>query len=203
MDTIELWSDSIKKISGVKYVKIKGDIEHIEAIHIVINGIKSPKQIVRDVEAVLLAMFDYQVDHRIISVAQLELEEVQTLMRIKYEGINVKMDDPYIECDVQLSHNGQVFTHTERGIRTPLNRYITIAKGAVGCIEKAVQGKYFLDIIDVQLHQSKGIEFVCIVIQMIGNKQDDTLIGTAIIKDDSYEAVVKATLDAINRRILT
>lgn len=202
MNTIELWSDSIKKISGIKYVKIKGDIDNLESIHIVINGMKSPKQIVRDVEAVLLAMFDYEVDHKIISVAQLDLDEETSLGRIKYEGINVKMDEPYIECDVQLSYKDQVFTHTQRGVKTALNRYLTIAKGTIGCLEKVTQGQHFFDILDVQIHQSKGIEFVSVMIQMISKKKDDSLIGTAIIKDDSYEAVVKATLDAVNRRVM-
>lgn len=202
MSTVELWSDSIKKISGVKYVKIKGDIEKLESIHIVINGIKSPKQIVRDVEAVLLAMFNYQVDHKIISVAQLELDEVAQLGRVKYEGLNVKMDDPYIECEVQLSYKDQMFSYIQKGVKTTINRYLTIAKGTIGCIEQITEGRYFLDVIDIQIHQSKGIEFLTVMVQMIGTKQDEMLIGSAIIREDSYEAAVRATLDAVNRRIM-
>ena len=202
MDTVELWSDSIKKISGVKYVKIKGDVNQLESIHIVTNGVKSPKQIVRDVEAVLLAMFNYQIDHKIISVAQLELEEVAQLDRVKYEGLNVRIEGAYIACEVQLSHKDQMFSYTQKGIKTTLNRYLTIAKGTIGCMEQIMEGQYFLDIIDIQMHQTKGIEFVTVMVQVISTKEDEILIGTAIIREDSYEAVVRATLDAINRRIM-
>ena len=58
-----------------------------------------------------------------------------------------------------------------------------------------------LDVQDVYISRSKGVQFVCVLTQVSTDTQDELLIGSAIVRDDTNEAVVRATLDALNRKL--
>lgn len=61
----------LTKVPGVKSARVVGDDEPSE-IHIVASSERSPKQLVRDVQSLAKAGYKLAIDHRIVSVVQLE-----------------------------------------------------------------------------------------------------------------------------------
>ena len=69
--------DAICQIRGVLYAHLVFDAQGaLQEIHVVSNTLRAPKQVARDIESLLLARFELRVDHKIISVAQMEEKEL-------------------------------------------------------------------------------------------------------------------------------
>ena len=103
------FQDVINKIDGVINSKVIVEKEDVSEIHILANNLRSPKQIVRDVESSILASFDYRIDRRVISVAQIETDEHNSVRRIKISGISMNSFDNMAECCVKLSYEDQEY----------------------------------------------------------------------------------------------
>ena len=46
-----------------------------------------------------------------------------------------------------------------------------------------------------------GKSLVSVAVNLVSSRGEELLVGSAIIKQDSWKAVVNATLDAVNRRL--
>ena len=198
MDFIE-FQNVISKIEGIKYVKLVFDDKEIQEIHVISNAIRSPKQIVRDIESTLLAIFNYRIDRKIISIAQIDDGEKRKLGRIIYEGTSAFVKDNIIQCEVKLFFDEEEFSSVERAVNTSLNRNRVVAKAAINTIENIIGQALLFDVEDVVISQSRSTSFVTVIVDMIENSKEEKLIGTAMVRNDLNEAICKATLDAVNR----
>lgn len=198
MDFME-FQNVISKIEGIKYVKLVFDDKEIQEIHVISNAIRSPKQIVRDIESTLLAIFNYRIDRKIISIAQIDDGEKRKLGRIIYEGTSAFVKDNIIQCEVKLFFDEEEFSSVERAVNTSLNRNRVVAKAAINTIENIIGQALLFDVEDVVISQSRSTSFVTVIVDMIENSKEEKLIGTAIVRNDLNEAICKATLDAVNR----
>lgn len=193
----------ITKIDGVSHVKIVSEDDNLQEIHILASTSRAPKQIVRDIESALLAVFDYRIDRKIISVAQIDLGESKGIKRIKLDGISFETGDNNIDCSVKLNYEGEEYCSNKTAIKTALNRKKVVAKATIAAVEKILGQSYVFDIQDVIISTSRDTTFVSVVVNMVINENEETMVGAAVVKNDINEAVAKATLDAVNRRIQT
>ncbi|MFN2595097.1 MAG: hypothetical protein ABR579_09450 [Actinomycetota bacterium] len=69
--------DELRRVPGVRSARVVGGDAPSE-IHIVATRERSPKQVVRDVQSLASAGFGIAIDHRIVSVVQLE-DEVSSI----------------------------------------------------------------------------------------------------------------------------
>ena len=77
LEKIEEYQQLLNKIPGILSSRIiTDDSQDITEVHILSSISRGPKQIVRDVQSALLAKYNLAVDHKIISVAQVEDKEM-------------------------------------------------------------------------------------------------------------------------------
>lgn len=191
----------IAKIDGVINVKIVTENDEITEVHILANNLRAPKQIVRDIESSLLAAFDYRIDRKVISIAQIHTEDNKALRRVKYSGIDLKTEGNALECTVSLLQDGEEFGEPISGIKTVANRKKIVADATIRTIEKILGQAYLFNIEDVIINTSRDIDFASVLVNMVLNENEQTVVGSAIVKHDMNEAIAKATLDAVNRKI--
>ena len=197
------FQDVIMKIQGITHAKIVGEGEVLQELHVIAGTTRSAKQIVRDIESALLAIFGYRIDRKIISIAQIDTGEMKkSLNRIVYQGISVHIEDNNVECEVRLSYGDEEFVSTKSAISTLANRKKVVARATISAVEKVIGQTSIFDIEDVVLNKSRDINFVNVVTNMITRDNEEILIGTAIVRSDVNEAIAKATLDALNRRVM-
>lgn len=192
----------INKIEGVISTKIVEDNNDISEIHILASTLRAPKQIVRDIETALITTFDYRVDRKIISIAQVQSEYDEKLKRIKFDGISLTTCDNTAECTVTLIYDEEDYCITQRGIKTVSNKKKIVADTTIKVVEKILGQPSVFDIQDVIITNSGGISFVSVLVNMIVNGNEEIMVGSAVVKSDVSESIAKATLDAINRRVL-
>ncbi|WZL81680.1 hypothetical protein QBE53_00850 [Vallitaleaceae bacterium 9-2] len=199
---IEDFLMKIQSVIGSKVVMNQNG--QIEEIHIVSDLRRSPKQILRDVEAVLLSQFNQAIDYKKVSIAQIKGGVIRNEQdpRIKLKSIEYSNMGNTIDVTVTLEKGNEEYTKTKSGIKTTANVMRLSGKAVLDAIEQ------YLGIYDVFVFEDcKEIKLsdtlvIAVSITSIYHHREEMFIGTAKVGTDVNEAVTRATLDAINRHIL-
>lgn len=195
------YEEVINKINGIMKSKIVSVDGNIMELHILANSTRPGKQLVRDIESTLLTAFDYRIDRRLISIAQIQTEEKDTSRRIKFLGISMNTLDNVIECSVKLSYEEEEHVSTQVGIKTDTNRKKIVAEATVKAIESILGQAYVFDVLEVIVTAREDIAFVSVLVVVVLNEVEEVMVGSVMVRNDINEAIAKATLDAVNRRV--
>lgn len=196
-----IFEEMINKINGVISTKIIHQDNEIQEMHILANSLRAPKQIVRDIESILLTSFDYRIDRKVISIAQIETDDCDPIKRIKFGGISLDVQGNMVECKVKLIYEEEEFYVTQVGIKTAANRKKIVAKATIDAVEKILGQTFIFDVQDVISTTNRDITFISVLVNMVINESEETMVGSAIVRNDINETIAKATLAAINRRV--
>lgn len=198
---IEETMEKIDSIIGCKFVI--GEDDEIQEVHIVSNGNRNAKQISRDVQSILIASYCLNVDYKKISIAEipdLGLKKIKS--RLKIESILHENSSNRASIKVVLSDLENFYETEIKGINTRRNIEKMIVEATLknietfyGCEDEFI----FEDVKTVQLSTDKVI---IVVVMKLENGEERRMSGSCIIKNDFKEAVVKATLDTLNRFII-
>lgn len=191
--------ERIDSVLSCRFVKENGEIKEI---HIVSNGTRSPKQISRDIQSVLIAAYDVNVDYKKISIAELPGEDLgKREDRLKIDMIAFEDNGKKATVKVSLSDDCQLYGATITGVNTNRNIDRMLVKAVLECVEQAQgsEDRYILDDVKSVNLSSDGV--VVVVLVYIIDEVEKYLCGSSLIENDHKKAVVKATLDALNRSI--
>jgi predicted nucleic-acid-binding protein len=199
----EIIERNIEKIGSVVSCKIVlGEKDIIEEIHIVSNGLRSPKQIVRDVQSVLIATYDIQVDHKKISVAEIMDESLKKAeCRLKLLSVSHDNSGTKANVKVSLSDNKNTYEKILSGINTYRNVERMLVDATLKNVEEAcgISDTFILE--DIRTIPVSTEKAVIVVVMGLFDGIEKRFCGSCLIKNDFKEAVVKATLDAVNRYV--
>jgi hypothetical protein len=109
--------------------------------------------------------------------------------------------DGLAECCVKLNYENQEYSVTANGIETMANRRKLVANCTIKAIEKIIKQTSIFDVENIIVNMNDKVNFVTVLIALIAKSGEEIMIGSAIVRKDVYEAIAKATLDAINRRV--
>lgn len=182
---------------------VTGKTGDIEEIHILSSAARPPKQIVRDVESALMAKFGMELDHKKISVAQTQSNRNYrfTGTRLKFSEVSISLNGAKGEATVRLKKNEDVFSGTAAGNCSSQNQLRLIASATLYAVEESLGSETNLLLEDLGTILLAGRNVVVVCVNMITQRTDDYLTGSAIVKQDIGQAVVNAALDAVNRRL--
>lgn len=192
--------EKIKELDGIISCKITGE-EEIDEIHIIASKGRDPKRIVRDIETVVLVNLEREVDHKKISIAQINQSRGEgNENRIIINSIFRENNRPV--CHLRLDINGELVEEEIRGsIEEPV--HMIVARGMAKTIEKytGFSGK-----IRVENVFTTGINDEIVIVQLILFKdtnltEKERLVGAAYTNHDILLATGKATLKAVNRQL--
>ncbi len=198
------WQDLICRLDGVHAAKVvlseDGDPEEI---HILASTSKSPKTLTRDVQSALMAAFGVEVDYRIVSIAQVQydLTEPESDDRLCYSGIDSKFIDGQGEITVFLTHGdsrieGQAAYKSRN--RTSYLRGVALA--TLNAISKCLSPRNcgHFELVATEAVEIGGASAILVT---LCNETGQQFIGSSLVQDSNDDAVVRAVLDALNRRI--
>lgn len=195
--------DYIDMIPGVLNSNVVMDGNGICEVHILSDVSRSPKQLVRDIQSLFMAQFNKEVDHRVISIAQVDLclpskhpnrLAVEEVSHIKRKGSS--------EFQITLSYKGQPFSATRGSVGAGIELYRSISQATLDCVAAALSGDMAFSVQDVRFCDlaDKKTVVICVSIKK-PNGSASLYAGCAFLNDDIETAVVRATLCAINRRL--
>ena len=175
----------------------------IEEIHVLTSSARSPKQIVRDIESALIAKLGVQIDHKKVSVAQVQgNQRAADRGRLKFSDVAISVNGSKSQATVHLSNNGSIYTGKAEGHSSAHSQLRLIATAALRAVEDsgATDGAMVIEDLTASTALA-GKTVVVVITNMMTDRGEDLLSGSAIVKQDLWKAVVNATLDAVNRRL--
>jgi hypothetical protein len=196
---------ALLKIPDVQSANIVGDKVPSE-IHIVSNLKRSPKQIVRDVQSLMAAAFDLKIDHRIVSVVQ--LEGSQGLMngsmarpRIERVGLGSQGNSEWVEVTMRWPDEG---TTTGTGVagRSREARARGATSAVLECLDKRLSVmEATIEIDHILIQQIGSNDWVLVQAVHYQRGEVTPVLGSALVHDDVATAAARALLNGINRKL--
>jgi hypothetical protein len=193
----------IKQIRDVISVNIVlGEDKQIEEIHVLAEDTRNAKQLVRDIETLLRIEYGIDLDHKKISVVQLNKEQQSFKPnRIKFSGIQYSLHGSKIEAVVELASPKRSCQGKSCGTNSRSNRLRLFAEATVQALNDFMESGSSIYLEDVVQYPLGNQNIVSTSLTFLKGQSEEYLVGTALVKQDDREAVVRATLAAINRRV--
>lgn len=194
---------ALTQITGVYSARVVGDPQPTE-IHLVTSKARNPKQLVRDVQSLANASYGIVIDHRIVSIVQLESPpEHEAVRRPILNHVLIGSTSSGARVDVELRWpDGKTTNGGAHAGNTRDERLRATAEAVVEALRPALIG----DRIDLVLSGANAQETVDGTVVMVRLKWNDPrgsvpLIGAALLGDDLVVGTTRAVLDAVNRKI--
>jgi len=202
---VEEAGGAIQEIGGVVSARIRSSREgEVEAVHVVARGTRKPKEIVRDVETLLRARYDLEIDHRKISVARLSepgeaAERRAPPGRVNFKGVSLRLSREGGEAEVELACEDRhwVGSASARGPDGGWPRLI--AQATLDALSQQLPPGSYLELSDLASVTIADQDVVLLSVRYSGGQQSELLLGCASVGGDLQRSVVYATLHALNR----
>lgn len=194
--------ETLCRLPAVDAVRIVHDRGRISEVHVLASPSKPAKQVVRDVQSLAMARFGVGIDRRAVSVVQLGDDRKRTEAdRPVITSIKEYPEGPSTTVTVTLTWNGEQYTGSAAGPAASSARLRIIGEATLRALEEVLGGGPPLAL-DAIATTSVGVRPV-IVAQVVSMRgvDEEVAVGSALIKGEEAEAVVRAVLDALNRRI--
>jgi hypothetical protein len=180
----------------------------IDEIHVLALPSKAPKQLVRDIESTLMAAFGIAIDHKKISIAQLGHESVPQVVeaakpyaRAQIKSINAEVAGVYVNMSVSLELEGELYVGRATGPGSRTGRERLVADATLDAIAQYLQGAFTFALEDVEIIRlgRESVAVSCVV--LVTSLGEQAFAGSALVRQNDKDSIVRATLDAINRRL--
>lgn len=184
----------------------------IQEIHVLALPTKQPKQLVRDIESTLMAQFGIPIDHKKISIALLgrdaikpEIEETEadrsTLARPRICSINATVSGVQASASVALEIGGTEYVGNSSGPASQTGRLRLVALAALDAVSQYTDATISFALEDVAILKLGREKVAVACIALVSSLGEQTFSGSAMVRQNDNDSVVRATLDAINRRM--
>lgn len=193
--------NSLEMIDSVVSCKIvTNGNDQIHEIHIVSNDTRGAKQIARDIQSVLVASYNIPIDHKKISIAQIPDRNLKKAKcRLRLEGVSSDILGVRAVIKVGIRNSDNLYENVISGANTIRNRERMLVDVTLKTIEEACDSDYTFVFEDIRTTLISNNKVVLVVIIVIINDIEQRLCGSCVMNNSYEVAVVKATLDAINR----
>jgi len=193
--------DTLARLPSVNAVRIIGDRDRVREVHVLAAPEKAAKQVVRDVQTLVLARFGIDLDRRLISVVQigpdrLRAEEERPVIL----GVHEIPEGARTTVAVTLRWHGEEYAGTATGPAAPSARLRLVGEAALVAIEHIVGDEVLaLDAVGAPAVGMRRV--IVVVVVSTGPRGEEIAVGSALSQGDDADCTVRAVLDALNRRI--
>lgn len=200
--------EALSQVSEIRAARVVTSANGaIDEIHVLALPSKAPKQLVRDIESTLQAAFGIAIDHKKISIAQLGQENVPHVdsarlqARAQIKSINAEVAGVYVNMAVALELEGETFIGKASGPASRTGRDRLVAEATLDGITQYLQGAFTFALEDVEIVRlgRESIAVSCVV--LVTSLGEQAFAGSALVRQNDKDSIVRATLDAINRRL--
>jgi hypothetical protein len=209
LDMVQVETE-IKRLPDVVGARIVADdIGRPIEIHVLAETGKHPKQIVRDVQSVALASFGLEIDRRIVSVVQLRSNGAGAAQhddarpeptRVRAIGIQTSSVDLRTSIRVTLEGEEQATGFAE-GASAATIRPRLVATATLDALRQLEDTASRLDVVGAEITRVGTQDVALATLVSVEVPLERHLAGSAIVYHSPDDAIVRAVLDAANRRL--
>lgn len=203
------------------------DGDEIREIHVLTRSKRPAKQIVRDVQTVLLTLMERSIDFRVVSVAYLKegdeahdetrpsprtTARVQpapgdddapdfenAVERIRFGSVNLFVSGPRTQAQVELRWKGLSRMGSASGWSTRDGAHPLVAQATLAAVQEFLEGDVAFNVQGVEFVRMGRRRVALVALSLLAHRHERPLIGSCAVEQDTQQAVVLATLAALNR----
>jgi hypothetical protein len=205
MDAVEAEILRLPDVAAVRVVT--DDLSRPVEVHVLAHTGKHAKQVVRDVQSVALASFNLEIDRRIVSVVQLapngESDTASTAPRaprVRVLGIQASTVDLRMSIRVTLEADEQATGYAE-GAAAPTIRPRLVAVATLDALRQLEDLASTFDVVGAEITRVGTQDVALVTLVAVEMPLERHLAGSAIVHHSPDDAIVRAVLDAANRRL--
>jgi hypothetical protein len=179
-------------------------------VHILAQAGKPAKQIVRDVQSVALASFGIDLDRRIVSVVQLAANGTtsplasatpESTTRPRIVTVQAQSSGFRTAVQVTLGTSDDERTGYAEGSIAASTRPRLLAEATLDALRQLSPAAECLDVDTALVTRAGAHDVVVVLLVSVDPPHERHLSGSAIVYQHTDDAVVRAVLDATNRRL--
>jgi hypothetical protein len=209
------FEESLRSVPGIRQASVVTDPEARPVeVHVVSNGGKPAKAVVRDVQAVASAQFDLDIDHRIVSVVEIpdgqsdvgdptpatEAPIEASAPRPALTSISVMRNGGDAEVSVTLSIGTHVLSGTADGPSGQIHRARIVAQATLNALTELLGIAAQIESAQVVEAGVREVAVTTLTLE-IPRLGEQILCGSALVRGDAEDAVARSVLAAVNRRL--
>ncbi len=210
--SVEEVEDVIRSVRGVTECRVVvNDWGGIEEVHVVATKERSAKPIIRDIESSLQAKYGLVIDHKKVSVAQLDEAAASSALRREYprfiiQSHNVSMSRVQNWASVTVGlgtdEDPEVrWVGQAEGVFLRRQLLKLAAQATLDAVLRGLREGQVFALENVEVVPSNSRMLAVVTVTHINKRgKDEVLVGAAVVKGDEVLAVVRSTLDAVNRK---
>jgi hypothetical protein len=219
MPTLRLlpeFEESLRQVPGIRAASVVTGPDALPTeIHIVASRSKNPKQVVRDVQSLAMAVHELDIDHRIISVVQFDDGEagvpavitlpdgpgaVGDVARPVIAAISIRTAGSEADASVLVSTGEQSYEGRSIGPSTMSHRHTLVARATLDAVGELLGLPAEIEFATVIAMGTRRMA-ACVIQVAVPRVGELVLTGSALVRNDEADAVARAVLDALNRRL--
>ena len=198
---------------------ITDDAGGILEVHVVADTARSAKLVARDIESMLVAKIGMSIDHRKISVAQVDgaseapvvprhkkasetpagLHPAADDRRIEFIGVSLAQSNLVAQARVELVRDGVGTVAEATGADSTASVLRIVAEATIEAIQRYFENGGLFTVTAVEQTTVGGTSIIVVCVAHVFERSERTLVGACPTNGDVPRAVALATLDAVNR----
>jgi hypothetical protein len=194
---------AISQVAGIQAARVVTSGGRIAEVHVLASEGRAPKQLVRDVQSVVLTNFGVTIDYRTVSVVQLEQPEPEPQReapsgpgRPAITRLAAETSSFSTEVNIRLASDGDELTGTARGPASAGARLV--AEAVVDAVGRRIDAEGVeVESAGVLAAGSRNVAMV--VLRVMTGRGDHIVSGCAVVRKDGNDAVARAVLAGLNR----
>ena len=155
-----------------------------------------------------MARFGIAIDHKKISIAQLGHEAVPAgaatgpgAVRARIQSINATVSGVHAATSVTLEIEGETYVGEASGPASQTGRQRLVAQATLEAVDQYAHGAHSFALEDVRLMQLGRERVAVSCVTLVSPLGEQSYAGSALVRQNEKDSIVRATLDAINRRL--
>ncbi|HXR41427.1 MAG TPA: hypothetical protein VN738_03405 [Acidothermaceae bacterium] len=226
MPTLRLlpeFEESLRQVPGIRAASVvTGPDGSPTEIHIVASRSKGAKQVVRDVQSLAMAAHDLDIDHRIVSVVQFDDGEdglpavirlpdtpertehaepsADSVPRPVIASISIRTAGSEADASVVVSTGEESYEGRSIGPSTMSHRHTLVARATLDAVAELLGLPAEIEFATVTPMGNRRMA-ACVIQVAVPRVGELVLTGSALVRSDEADAVARAVLDALNRRL--
>ena len=202
---------ALAEVGEIKAARVVVEADgSIAEIHVLALPTKAPKQLVRDIESCIMATFGIPVDHKKISIALLGRDSLKpepeaprrpSAIRPRVCSINATVSGVQASASVLLEIDGAEYTGIASGPASQTGRLRLVALATLDAVSQYADATTSFALEDVAIVKLGREKAAVSCIALVSGLGEQTFSGSAMVRQNDNDSVVRATLDAINRRM--
>lgn len=193
---------SLHSLPDVVAVRLVPGLERpVDELHVVTTPRRSPKQTVRDAQSLLYAVYGISIDHRVVSVVQVDEDGpgLHAADRIEITQVQATQQGLEVRVVVNITDGDDEHEGTATGPSSAAGRHRAAARATLEAIRPTLAGDRIVEVEGATVEQLLGQRIAISLVHLHGGDGQRTVSGTALVTDDESAAIARSVLDALSR----